>query len=145
MTWRWPSREQPACPSGGPAASAQNISARGIRENIVARGAARVPCCSVPRRIVMNRRKILTLATAAALGLALSPGNLDAQQGTLKEQLVGTWTIVSFEGIAPNGTKRQIANPKGFLIFDPSGRYAQVIARRDRPKFKSSGEPTVEE
>jgi hypothetical protein len=93
----------------------------------------------------MNRRKILTLATAAALGLALSPGNLDAQQGTLKEQLVGTWTIVSFEGIAPNGTKRQIANPKGFLIFDPSGRYAQVIARRDRPKFKSSGEPTVEE
>jgi Lipocalin-like domain len=93
----------------------------------------------------MNRRSILTLATVPALGLALSPSNLNAQQRTLKEQLVGTWTIVSWEDIAPNGTKRQIANPKGFLIFDSDGRYAQVIARGDRPKFKSPGEPTVEE
>jgi hypothetical protein len=93
----------------------------------------------------MNRRNILTFTTAAALGLALSPSNLHAQQGTLKEQLVGTWTIVSYEGIAPNGTKRQMTNPKGFLILDPSGRYAQVIARPDRPKFKSRAEPTVEE
>src|SRR5215468_1646237 len=93
----------------------------------------------------MNRRSIFTLATAAALGQALLPSNLNAQQGTLKEQLVGTWTIVSWEDIAPNGTKRQIANPKGFLIFDSDGRYAQVIARADRPKFKSPGEPTVDE
>jgi hypothetical protein len=100
---------------------------------------------SPPRRIVMNRRSIFTLATVAALGLGLLPSDLNAQQGTLKEQLVGTWTIVSWEDIAPNGTRRQIANPKGFLIFDSGGRYVQVIARADRPKFKSPGEPTVEE
>jgi hypothetical protein len=93
----------------------------------------------------MNRRSIFRLATVAALGLALLPSNLNSQQGSLKEQLVGTWTIVSWEDIAPNGTKRQIANPKGFLILDSAGRYAQVIARADRPKFKSPGEPTVEE
>jgi Lipocalin-like domain len=93
----------------------------------------------------MIRRSILTLALVAALGLALLPTNLNSQQATLKDQLVGTWTIVSWESIAPNGTKRQIANPKGFLIFDSDGRYAQVIARPDRPKFKSPGEPTVEE
>jgi lipocalin-like protein len=93
----------------------------------------------------MNRRSILTLATVAALGLALLPSNLNSQQGTLKEQLVGTWTIVSWEDIAPNGTKRQIANPKGFLIFDSGGRYAQVIGRPDRPKFGAPGEPTVAE
>jgi hypothetical protein len=93
----------------------------------------------------MNRRRIFTLAAVAPLGLVLLPGNLNSQQSTLKEQLVGTWTIVSWEDIAPNGTKREIANPKGFLIFDSSGRYAQVIARADRPKFKSPGEPTVEE
>jgi len=84
-------------------------------------------------------------ATVAALGLALLPSNLNSQQGTLKEQLVGTWTIISWEDIAPNGTKRQITNPKGFLIFDSGGRYAQVITRADRPKFKSPSEPTVEE
>jgi len=93
----------------------------------------------------MIRRRILALAPVAALGLALLPTDLDAQQGALKEQLVGTWTIVSYEGIAPDGTKRQFANPKGLLIFDSGGRFAQVIARPDRPKFKSPGKPTVEE
>jgi hypothetical protein len=93
----------------------------------------------------MNRRSIFTVATVAALGLALLPNNLNSQQSILKEQLVGTWTIVSWEDIAPNGTKRQIANPKGFLIFDSAGRYVQVIARADRPKFNSPSEPTVEE
>jgi Lipocalin-like domain len=93
----------------------------------------------------MIGRRILTLAPLAAAGLALLPANLDAQQGTLKDQLVGTWTIVSWESIAPNGTKRNIANPKGYLILDSGGRYVQVIARADRPKFKSPGEPTVEE
>ena len=45
----------------------------------------------------------------------------------------------------PNGTTREITNPKGLLIFDADGRYAQVIARDDRPKFKSPSQPTVEE
>jgi hypothetical protein len=93
----------------------------------------------------MNRRSIFTLAAIAGLELALLASNLHAQQDTLREQLVGTWTIVSWEGIDPNGTKRQIANPKGFLIFDAGGRYAQVIARADRPKFKSPSQPTSEE
>jgi hypothetical protein len=93
----------------------------------------------------MNRSGILTLATIAGLLMALLPGNLDAQQVALKEQLVGTWTIVSWEGIDPNGTRRHMANPKGFLMLDAGGRYAQVIARTDRPKFKSPGQPTAEE
>jgi len=93
----------------------------------------------------MNRRSIFTLGTMAALGLALLQSDLNAQQRSLKEQLVGTWTIVSWEDIAPNGTKRQITNPNGFLIFDSGGRYAQVIARSDRPKFNSPGQPTAEE
>ena len=79
----------------------------------------------------MNRNGIFTVATIAGLLMALSPGNLNAQQDTLKAQLVGTW--------------RKIANPKGFLMLDAGGRYAQVIARTDRPKFKSPGQPTAEE
>jgi hypothetical protein len=87
---------------------------------------------------------MFTLASVVGLQLALLPGNLAAQQ-SLREQLVGTWTIVSYEGVAPDGTRRHIANPKGFLMFDAGGRYAQVIARADRPKFKSPGQPTAEE
>jgi Lipocalin-like domain len=95
------------------------------------------------RVTTMNRSGIFTLATV--VGLQMAPGHLAAQQDSLKAQLVGTWTIVSFEGIAPDGTRQHIANPKGFLMFDAGGRYAQVIARTDRPKFKSPGQPTAEE
>src|SRR3984893_14592738 len=47
----------------------------------------------------MNRRKILTLSAIAAMGLPLLPSNIGAQQGTLKQQLVGTATIPDFSGI----------------------------------------------
>src|SRR3984893_16567938 len=47
----------------------------------------------------MNRRNILTLSAIAAMGLTLLPSNIGAQQGTLKQQLVGTATIPDFSGI----------------------------------------------
>jgi Lipocalin-like domain len=93
----------------------------------------------------MNRRSTFTLSVLAALGLALLPGSIVAQQGTLKQQLIGTWTIVSYETTGADGTKQQLANPKGILMFDAGGRYANVIGRGDRPKFKTASQPTTEE
>lgn len=88
----------------------------------------------------MNRRHILSLSMATALGLALLPGSALAQQNPLKEQLAGTWTIISNDNVAPDGTKRQLfgANPKGIVIFDANGRYAFVQVDPDRPKFKAN-------
>src|ERR1700674_1241380 len=88
----------------------------------------------------MNRRHILSLSVIMALGLALAPGRALSQQKSLKEQLTGTWTLVSADNVAPGGTKRQLfgANPKGILILDASGRYAVVQVRPDRPKFESN-------
>jgi len=67
-------------------------------------------------------------------------GDVLAQQKTLKEQVVGAWTLVSNDTIAPDGTKQQIfgTKPKGVLILDASGRYAYVAGRSDRPKFKAT-------
>jgi hypothetical protein len=93
----------------------------------------------------MNRQGAFRFSAIAAIVLALLPSPLGAQQGALRQQLVGAWTIVSYQGTDPNGKTREITNPKGLLIFDAAGRYAQVIARDDRPKFKSPSEPTVEE
>jgi len=44
----------------------------------------------------MNRRCILSISAMTALGLALLPGSAVAQQKSLKETLVGTWTLVSY-------------------------------------------------
>jgi hypothetical protein len=91
-----------------------------------------------------------TLATMALLcfTIALPAGDAAAQQKSLKEQLVGAWTLVSSEITLSNGTKEQqygTPNPKGILIFDAGGRYAQVAGRPDRPKFKSPETETIEE
>jgi hypothetical protein len=87
----------------------------------------------------MNRRSILTIPAITALGLAVLSGSATAQTKSLKDQLVGVWTLVSADVTAPDGAKRQDygANPKGILILDPGGRYALVQARPDRPKFKA--------
>jgi len=89
----------------------------------------------------MNRRNVFSLTAMTVLGLALLPGSAVAQQKTLKEQLVGAWTLASNDTTPPNGTKRQDfgANPKGILIFDAGGRYAVVQGRPDRPKFRTTG------
>ena len=97
----------------------------------------------------MNRRHILSLSVATALGLALLPGSAVAQQKPLKEQLAGTWTIVSNDNVAPDGAKRQLfgPNPKGILVLAANGQYAQIIVLPNRPNFKANSrlEGTPEE
>jgi hypothetical protein len=64
----------------------------------------------------MNRRTTLAMTTTALLCLAvgLSATASLAQQKSLKEQLVGTWTLVSSDQVRPDGSNVQQfgANPK---------------------------------
>ena len=87
----------------------------------------------------MYKRSIMSLSAMTVLGFALLPSVTIAQQKSLKDQLVGAWTLVSIEVTAPNGAKRQDfgANPKGILILDAGGRYALVQGPPNRPKFKA--------
>jgi hypothetical protein len=55
----------------------------------------------------MNRRSILSTSAITALALVMLSGSVPAQQKTLKEQLIGTWTLVSWEQATTDGTKRQ--------------------------------------
>jgi Lipocalin-like domain len=90
--------------------------------------------------MTMNRRNILGLSSMTLLALAFVPTSAIGQQKTLREQLVGAWTLVSTDTTAKDGSKRQDfgANPKGILILDTSGRYTAAQERPDRPKFKAS-------
>jgi hypothetical protein len=87
-----------------------------------------------------NRWIILNLCAVATLSLALLPNSVASHQKSLKEQLVGSWTIVSNVNVAPDGTKRQIfgPNPKGIFILGADGRYALVVFNPARPQFKGS-------
>ena len=50
----------------------------------------------------MNRRSILSICATSVLGLALVSSNAVAQ---LKQQVVGTWTLVSEQTTRPDGSK----------------------------------------
>ena len=83
---------------------------------------------------------ILSAATMmAGLMLVATPASW-AQQKPLKEQLAGAWTLVSFDVTPEGGTKRPSAvsgtNPKGIMILDASGRFAEIRGHADRPKLK---------
>ena len=86
----------------------------------------------------MNGHK-LTALFAIITGLSVLSGPVLAQQKSLKDQLTGTWTIVSNNNTAADGTKRQPfgPNPKGYMVLSPEGRYIQILTNPDRPKFKA--------
>jgi hypothetical protein len=95
----------------------------------------------------MNRRNILSISAITVLGLALVPSSAISQEKSLKDQLVGTWMLVSQDVTQPNGTKQQPlgANPKGIRMLDAGGRFVGVAGRPDRPKPKTPGQATTEE
>jgi hypothetical protein len=92
----------------------------------------------------MSSRMIIGLSAIAGLGLVLAPTGAVSQQKSLKEQLVGTWTVVSWEQARPDGSKFQRfgANPKGVHIFDANGRYAVIFAHPELPKISSNNPST---
>lgn len=93
----------------------------------------------------MNRRSIVSLSAMATLGLALLPGSTFAQQKSLREQLVGTWTVVSWEQTTKDGSKLQRfgTNPKGVNFFDANGHFFIMFARPDLPKIASNNASTM--
>jgi hypothetical protein len=91
----------------------------------------------------MNRRTTLAMTTTALLCLAvgLSASDSLAQKKSLKDQLVGTWTLVSSDQVRPDGSKlKQFgANPKGINVFDANGRFFLMMASADNSQIASNG------
>ena len=86
----------------------------------------------------MNRALSGAAGFALLAAVGLIAADAFAQQKTLKEQLVGSWTFVSTTGKLPDGSPTWGANPKGLLIFTDNGRYSSIIVRSDVPKFAAN-------
>lgn len=77
---------------------------------------------------------IPTVLTCVIFAIDFASGAC-AQQ-SIKQKIVGAWTIVSVEIVKdgshfyPYGT-----HPTGTIIFDDSGHYAQVLTRPDIPNY----------
>ncbi len=71
------------------------------------------------------------------LGLLISASCL-AQQKSIKQQIIGSWTFVSALNVRPDGSKSSSWDPNatGSLIYLPNGRFSFMILRSDIPKFE---------
>jgi hypothetical protein len=60
-------------------------------------------------------------------------------QPSLKEQLVGTWTLAAWEQKKADGSRllQFGENPVGMACFDAGGRYIIAVMRSDRPSHAS--------
>jgi hypothetical protein len=91
---------------------------------------------------MMNRRNILTTSISAALGLGLMPGIAVAQgqaasPKSMKELIVGSWTLVLVDTVAADGTRTPNygPHPLGLIIFTPDGYFSNQAMSDIRPKF----------
>ena len=90
----------------------------------------------------MNRRTTLTLTALAflCLGIALPPSDALGQQKSLKELIVGTWSLDSIYDQTEDGKK---LNPwgdgvKGQVIYTADGHYNFQTMSANRPKADTS-------
>ena len=62
------------------------------------------------------------------------------QPQPLKDRLIGTWALVSWEQKKSDGSKvlRYGANPTGIAFFDAGGRYIITVMRSDRANYASN-------
>jgi hypothetical protein len=90
----------------------------------------------------MKRQTMFVLTTLLTSGLAVVtlPEKALAQQGTLAQQLVGTWLFAGCDA-ATAARVPFCANPAGSLSYNPAGRYTLAILAGNRPEVKTGITP----
>src|ERR1700759_1867406 len=88
----------------------------------------------------MTRRDVIMMSAFGALTLVMLPAGAIGQQKSPKEQLVGTWTLVSSDTVGSNGARTPTfgAAARGVVVFAPGGRYTMIFANTNFPKFSSN-------
>lgn len=69
-------------------------------------------------------------------GVAIMPVTA-AHAQTLRDQVIGTWMLVSVDQIKPDGTRAPLfgLEPKGILVLSADGTYVIVNTRNDVPRI----------
>jgi hypothetical protein len=93
----------------------------------------------------MNRRNMAQRSVIVVLAFTFCSGPTLAQQKSLKDQLIGTWELTTWERTSPEGTKVKAFgdNPKGVSHFGADGRFFIFYTRADLPKLASNDRTKV--
>jgi Lipocalin-like domain len=82
----------------------------------------------------MNRRILMMVAVLCFGALVCTAYG---QQKSSKEQLLGTWHLVSVDYLRADGSRSTTFgdNPNGIAFFDSAGHYIITVMRSDRAKY----------
>ena len=85
----------------------------------------------------IKRTLIAVVGAVLAVGIA---GSSPAQQNSLKQQIVGTWSYVSVEITKSDGSRVQTFGdkPNGVAVFERNGHFVIALTRSKLPKFASN-------
>jgi hypothetical protein len=90
------------------------------------------------------RAVVLSVAMAICVSMAATADELGDVSKTLKEGIIGTWTLVSAETVKADGSRSFPfgATPKGILILTGGGHFALINVSSDRPSVVSNDRMT---
>ena len=92
----------------------------------------------------------MKFSTSLLLGFVLCTFSAFSQtESEIRDQIVGTWKLVSTEDTLKDGTTRPMpafgAHGKGFLMYERDGYMCADLVNPDRPKWGDTLRPTLEE
>jgi hypothetical protein len=84
----------------------------------------------------MKRLDVLMTLILTALGIAAQSCSAGAQEKTIKQQLVGAWTLAAVYDQRADGTKNDAWGPgvQGSLMLSPTGRFSYFVVGANREK-----------
>lgn len=87
----------------------------------------------------MNHRSI-SISAALLLSILVLTGSAIGQQRSLKDQLLGTWTLASHEAVRADGGRFPVygPSPRGIALFDAGGRFIITVMRADRAEYATN-------
>ena len=87
----------------------------------------------------MKRRLSGRFSVPMVAAMTLLPGTLSAQH-SLKDQLIGAWSLVTVIGEGPDGSKVEVfgADPKGIIIFTGEGFFSLFQSNAEVPKIAAN-------
>jgi lipocalin-like protein len=86
----------------------------------------------------MNR-SLISVSALVAVGLATLPGIAASQEKSLRDSLIGSWSVTSAMDHYESGRKiNNWGDVKGNITFDAAGRFSQIIIGDPQPAIKTS-------
>jgi Lipocalin-like domain len=87
---------------------------------------------------MMNRQSVVSFSAILALGMALLPSIADSQQKSLKDAVVGSWSLTSVLDQYESGKRiNHWGAVKGNITFDADGRFSQIIVGDAQPAMRT--------